>query len=133
MRWNQDYNMEKKNMQNTYSIWDELSSCQVPCSCAKTWNQGVIPFFSSPSHMNSLSCRTLLVLGSLFCISSLLFFFILLNYLCFWMLMLVAKEKEFTATLELHIGQKGDILLETNASLKELLETGSALRSLSES
>ncbi len=47
--------------------------------------------------------------------------------------MLVAKEKEFTATLELHIGQKGDILLETNASLKELLETGSALRSLSES
>jgi hypothetical protein len=47
--------------------------------------------------------------------------------------MLVAKEKEFTPTLEFHIGQKGDILLETNTSLKELLETGSALRSLSES
>jgi hypothetical protein len=46
------------------------------------------------------------------------------------MLMLVAKEKEFTPT---HIGQKGDILLETNASLKELLDTGSALRSLHES
>jgi len=37
-------------------------------------------FFCSPSHMNSLSCGTLLVLASLFCISSFLFFFISLNY-----------------------------------------------------
>ncbi len=84
------------HMQNTYSTRHELSSCQVSCSCAKTWNQGGIPFFfSSPSPMNSLLCWTLLVLASLFCISSFLFFFILLNYLILWMLMLVAKEKEF--------------------------------------
>jgi hypothetical protein len=99
-----------------------LTSCYVSCPCVEVQNEG-------RAKMSSLSCGVLLVLNSLSHIKKFCFFFMSLfsSSLSVDASCKRGVHNQFKVCM---LSRKGCILLETNASLKELLlETDNALKS----